>query len=349
MARSCTAGNTADLHRPYSLTILLPSAALPPQVDLDKVYRLPAPLRSRYHCNGPPPAHPAPTRTTPVRTYVRTQLNLAGVAQLAAHLSCKQVVRGSSPLVGSQFNPRPIGLQVAKYPRPSYISGVRVPATCPRCRAGRAMHPQNANPVNRGPGASASLTLYSALPPLCPVPVQGAAGTSPTHPPRSQRDPVTSAACGKAHAWRQLRKILIRGRRLSLQRSARRSGAHPPPPELTPPVSAPSSSHPGPGWRPTERWTWEEQQMPPAGPPSGKLQRAGCGFSVVAGQLGSSPRPSPGGLPDAGQPVKEKRLDGPTTARQNKSLPTEGKIRATPLSGLRPWRKRLGARLYTTT
>ena len=59
--------------------------------------------------------------------------------------------------------------------------------------------------------------------------------------------------------------------------------------------------------------------------------RTSCGFVGGAGQLGSSPRPSPDGLPDGGQPIKGKRLDGPTTARQNKSLPTEGKIRAAPL------------------
>lgn len=44
------------------------------------------------------------------------------------------------------------------------------------------------------------------------------------------------------------------------------------------------------------------------GPPSGKLPRGGCGLSVVAGLLGSSPRPSPDGLPDASRSVKTKSV-----------------------------------------
>src|SRR6266702_3255145 len=54
-------------------------------------------------CPRPPPPGTmaaARLRRNPPRPSPTTES--AGVAQLAAHLSCKQVVRGSSPLVGSE-------------------------------------------------------------------------------------------------------------------------------------------------------------------------------------------------------------------------------------------------------
>ena len=52
----------------------------------------------------------------------------------------------------------------------------------------------------------------------------------------------------------------------------------------------------------------ERKAMPPAGHPQGSSRGQAAVPKVVAGQLGSSPRTPPGGLPDAGQHVKTKSV-----------------------------------------
>ena len=71
-------------------------------------------------------------------------------------------------------------------------------------------------------------------------------------------------------------------------------------------------------------------------PLSGKLHGQGCGFVVVRVNSDLPLARHPGGLPDAGRPVKQRALNAPTTARQNRSLPPEGMTRGAPLCGVRP-------------
>jgi len=73
--------------------------------------------------------------------------------------------------------------------------------------------------------------------------------------------------------------------------------------------------------------------MPPAGASLKEAPRAGCGF-VVAGQLGYALACHPEGCQTPTDTSTRKAcLDAPTIARQNRSLPTEGKIRAAPRVG----------------
>ena len=183
----CQGARPAPVGRPHR-TAPLPDVRPPPiervrpappipAVRTPGPYRLSALPAARYHGSGQPQAHqPRPRPTTAS----------AGVAQLAAHLSCKQVVRGSSPLVGSPFRPRSIDLQAAKNPRsctPTWGSRARYvpdPRVVGLSSVGRRRFRRARRPVSGVRGLTG-----------CPL---------PTHPPQVRRSSGAPAACGSRPA-----------------------------------------------------------------------------------------------------------------------------------------------------